>query len=718
MFSRRRPRYQTPTMRRAGAPASAANPSLTPPMASIPIVLLAALAAAVFFSCLGTALARWIRPAWAPPLGLAPVLGWGVFSAISFSLQSLLGFSRLSTALLVALALAASVAALVLRRNAVPALASRLPLWGCGLAAMIALIPLSAILPKYVPGGVILASPMFDHSKVAMVDEMARLGLPAGNPFFGLDGARGSLSYYYLWHFAAAQLSVLAGVTGWEADAAMTGFTGYASVMLMMSLAARLSHPDTSETERPQGRIDGRRPAVAVLATGLFSLTGSLRPMLNLVLGKAGVSRVLAHYPSLAGWVVQSSWVPQHMMSACCVVLAVLMMAELMRAPRLSAALLAGAMAAAGFGSSAYVGGVTFAIAALALAGLGIVCAPPGRRLAFLIGAGAAAIVAFGLALPFVMGELVVLRAHLGGSQIRLHPYEVVGSIFPQPLRRVLDYPAYWMWLLPLDLTAIYPAGMAAMVLFVRRAARRSVPDVHVLSLAVLTVCSLGVTWLLASSGANNDLGWRAMLPAVLALTGFAAGGVAGWLSARAWLALGAALLLFALSVPDRQILLNIKGRPTPEAARFADAVEMWSDVRRYAGPTDRVADNPLLLMTMTNLPVNPSWALLSDRPSCYSGWETARVYVDFPAERINDLDDQFVNVFAGSGSEDDVRQMATQYGCRVVALAASDGAWDDDPFADSPDYRLAEERRGKWRIYVATVPLKAPLPAGAKRLP
>jgi hypothetical protein len=37
------------------------------------------------------------------------------------------------------------------------------------------------------------------------------------------------------------------------------------------------------------------------------------------------------------------------------------------------------------------------------------------------------------------------------------------------------------------------------------------------------------------------------------------------------------------------------------------------------------------------------------------------------------------------------------------VVLAPSDGAWDNDPFADSPDYRLAENRPDRWRIYLAT---------------
>ena len=34
---------------------------------------------------------------------------------------------------------------------------------------------------------------------------------------------------------------------------------------------------------------------------------------------------------------------------------------------------------------------------------------------------------------------------------------------------------------------------------------------------------------------------------------------------------------------------------------------------------------------------------------------------------------------------------MATKYGCDVVVVVPQDGAWANDPFAASPDYRLAE---------------------------
>ena len=57
--------------------------------------------------------------------------------------------------------------------------------------------------------------------------------------------------------------------------------------------------------------------------------------------------------------------------------------------------------------------------------------------------------------------------------------------------------------------------------------------------------------------------------------------------------------------------------------------------------------------------------------------------------------------MFDGQGTPNDVHDLATKYGCDVVVLVPQDKAWDQDPFAAGPDYRLAETREGRWRIYV-----------------
>ena len=686
-------------------------------MASTPIVLLAALGATLYLSLLGLALARWLRPGWAPVSSVAPALGWGVWSAVSFPLQDAFGFTRLSTALVALAALAIALIALFrLRREAGGG--GRLPIWAFVLAAAIALSPLFSLLPKPIADGVLLGPTAFDHSKIAMIDEMTRQGLPAGNPFFGALGSRSALTYYYLWHFGAAQLSILSGASGWEADAAMTGFTAYASMLLMMGLASRLCLWDgpgqgggmaargRGREAAPRGRV---RPAIAVFWVALLGLTGSLRPLLSRLLGPEGTSRLLSPYPGLAGWMVQASWTPQHMASACCVVLAVLLLADLAGTRRPGAGLVIGALAAAGFGSSAWVGGVSFAACATGVGALGLVRLRGAARTRFVVGAAASAVVAVGLAIPFALIELGTLKDRGGGAPIAYHPYEVVGTFAPHGLNRMLDYPAYWLLLLPIELTAIYPTGMAAMAVRARRALRDPDPDpgrdLHVLALTVMTLVSLGVAWLLASRIGNNDLGWRAILPAVLALNVFAAAGLARWIAFRAFAPIAAAVALIAVCLPDAQGLANIGGNPSDDAAAFADEPALWSAVRRYAKPTDRVANDPLDMDELTKWPVNAGWALLSNRASCYSGLQTAYVFVNGPRARIAGLDDQFTRVFDGRPDPGDLRQMAQAYGCRVVALTPDDGAWDKDPFARSPDYRLAEARPDRWRIYVSTTP-------------
>src|SRR5262249_9400167 len=150
---------------------------------------------------------------------------------------------------------------------------------------------------------VLLSPAIFDHSKVAMIDEMARLGLPPGNPFLSGQPA---LAYYYLWHFSAAELSLATGVNGWEADAALTAFTAYASIMLMMGLAVTLSG----------------RP-VACFFVPPLAFAGSLRPVLEFLFGKTALYSVVWPPTGFAGWFFQATWVPQHIASATCVLLAI-----------------------------------------------------------------------------------------------------------------------------------------------------------------------------------------------------------------------------------------------------------------------------------------------------------------------------------------------------------------------------------------------------------
>jgi hypothetical protein len=659
-------------------------------MASTLNAALSAVVALLFWTCLGAAITRRILPG---PLVLptAPVVGWAVHSALALPLFRVVGFSQASVLVVAILALLAPLANLVALRRPPPDGAdtgARVPGWAYAAAALLALPAAIALLPKPVADGVILAGPIFDHSKVAMIDEMARLGVPPGNPFFGEAGAPSRLVYYYLWHFSAAEIVVALGVSGWEADIAVTWFTAFSSLALMMGLAVRL----------------GARRSAALWVIPL-ALAASLRPVLSLFWSAETLETVLLPDTGFAGWLFQSAWVPQHLMSACCVVVATVLMSALAQGRGVLRIVVLALVAAAAFESSTWVGGVTFALAApLVGAGL-LIAAAPGRRGALLVRLAAASVLTACVAAPFLYDQIAAAATRGEGSPIVLAPYEVLGDVFSDRLRRILDLPAFWLVLLVVELPAIYlPGIVAAGALLARRTLDRA-RWCDALALGLLAAAGLAVSWLLASTlGGNNDLGWRAVLPPVLALTAFTAAGLSQWIAARTWIAVAAAVGAICLGLPRSVEIIrdNATGHMQPDAKAFAQAPELWAAVRRHAAADERVGNNPLFLRAVAPWPINISWALMSSRRSCFAGREFALVFTPLPAAQREAVDAQFIRVFAGEGSAEDVRDLATRYGCRVVALTSADGAWMRDPFATSPLYRLVETAPDRWRIYRA----------------
>ena len=655
-------------------------------MASTLDALVCAVTATLLWTCLGLPVARRLVPG-ALALPLAPALGWAVHSAAALPIFILVGFSRATVLGLTGLSVVAALAALVLQRERDQGeYAIRVPVWALAAAALLACGSAAAILPKMTGDGIALAAPIFDHAKVAMIDEMVRLGVPPGNPFFGEMGEPGRLAYYYLWHFSAAELALLTGMSGWEADAGLTWFTAFASLALMMGFATWLS-----------GRVSA---ALWVLP---LSLAGSLRPILALVFDGDTLNALIRPATGFGGWLFQSAWVPQHLASVSCVVIAVFLMSQL--AERRSSLLLVTfvLVVVAGFESSAWVGGVTFAVIAVVVGFLLLILAAPNQRLPFLMSAAAAAALALVLAAPLLRDQLAATATTDGLSPIVVHPYQVLGTLFPENLRHWLDLPAYWLVQLAVEFPAIYPAGLVVMAATVASQNLDPEKKPAARALAVMAIASLAVAWLLVSKVANNnDLGWRAVLVGVVVLIVFAAVGLSAWLAAPRRIAATAAIavLLLGLFEGGQLIQENFTGRVGSFSNVFASTPAMWESVRKHSAPDDRVGNNPLFLQDATPWPVNLSWALLSNRRSCFAGRELTLVYARFSHARQEEIDAQFIRVFNGGGSADDIRDLAVQFGCRVVVVTAQDGAWTRDPFAASPYYRLVESKADAWRIY------------------
>jgi len=656
-------------------------------MASPVNAVFCALIATAFWTLLGYALARNMLPR-VLALGAAAPIGWAVHSAATLPIFVWIGFSPLTVVGVGVLCIVASGVSLYGRAQKREADdATTIPLWAFAPAAALALVPAAAILPKFSGGAVQLADPIFDHSKIAIIDAMTRLGVPSVNPVFGEFGAPGRLAYYYLWHFSAAEIALITSRSGWETDIGLTWFTAFASLNLMMGLAVWLS----------------KRATAAIWVVALAA-AGSLWVTLYWIFRTDDLTPVLWPPIGMAGWLFQATWVPQHLMAASCVVTAMLLITRYALRQSLPLVLTIALLIVAGFESSTFVGGITLAFAGLIAAPIVFGEADLSRRLRFVGGLALAAVLVVCLIAPFVRDQLAAVRGRGDGNPIIVAPYTVFGERFPVWLRRLMDIPGYWLIILPLELPAAFIAGVIALTAALRSAMPRS-EKLAIAIFACLAGTGLVVAWLFVSTlGENNDLGLRAIIPAEIVLIVIAAAAAAGLPSVprRAAIVI-TALIGLALSLPDTAKMIhdNIVGQMRPDGQIFAQTPELWAAARRHAAPTARVANNPLFLQDLTPWPGNLSWALLANRSSCFAGRELAIAYAPLPPERREAINAQFLRVFGGEGTPDDVRDLAAKYGCDVVVVVPQDKAWDHDPFAASPDYRLAEARDGRWRIYV-----------------
>ncbi|MEP9368006.1 hypothetical protein [Xanthobacter sp. VNH20] len=657
-------------------------------MATPSAAILCALLALLLWVPVGWLIARRLPLGRDLALAMAPTLGWAVQGTFALHAATAAGFTAV---IILGATFVIGGAAILLpaAKEGEPA-PRALPFWMFAAAGLVAVGPALAILPKLMPEGVALASPIYDHAKIALVDEMVRTGVPPANPFLGTAQGPGSTAYYYFWLFGAAQLARLSGATGWEADIAATWFTGFASLALMCGLAFRLSG----------ARVSG---ALFVLVA---AMGGSLRPVLSALFRADAVDAALEPATGLAGWLFQTSWSPHHVASAATVVLSLLLMERLARTrsfqPRsqtLALVLVLALVIAAGFESSLWVGGVTFLLCAGTTALVLLWRAPAGARLSFLMAIASAGALALMLVFPLLSLQLAAASGRAGGVPIVVSPFAVLGPAIPDDWRRLLDLPAYWLILLVIEFPTAWILGAIATF-------RLKDPLVPALSAgAFASLC--GGALLVSTVGENNDLGWRAVLPGLLILTAFAGAGFARCLARRRVTGIAAALILASLALPDGLILLrnNMVGDLSPDAARFRDAPAMWAAVRRQTTPQERIASNPAMMGTLVPWPINLSWALLADRRSCFAGTELVLAFATLSADARAGAADLFERVFAGTGSRDDLAALVRDFGCNVVLLTPQDPAWNHDPFAHSALFTPVEEVAGRWRIYHANRP-------------
>lgn len=532
--------------------------------------------------------------------------------------------------------------------------------------------------------GVTFAGPIFDHSKVAIIDEFLRSGLPLTNPFFYKAGSSTSLPYYYLWHFSAAEIGRLTGASAWEADVAMTWFTSFSSLHIVMGLAFWIS--------RSYRACFG---AIAVCATA------SLRPYIGQLFGY-DVAYDLTGYPTGFGaWLFQAAWAPQHIQSAGCSVVALLMIARV-GCNRYLPSVTLGLVVAAAYASSFWVGGIVLPIQ-LALAFIVMLQAGESTPIRLVWSLSLAAAVAVVFASPLIVEQALAMSARQGGFPISFSSVMVLGDVIPEWSRPVLDPLAFYLVYLTVELQVCYVIGLPMLARLVGARSAHLGRRHQVLVLAAAVVVSLLATGFLSSTvTANNDLGWRAVLPAVLILVAISGAGMAAAIRQRVTIRRVLMFAVFLLAAFQAVLVLSSNLFPTPTGSgrEFTGSIELWRDVRSVSSPLQRVVNNPDYLGKVTPWPVNISWALLSNRRSCYAARNLVEALVPLPREELDEIDALFRRVFTQGPESGDVRRLAFEFGCEIAIVTVDDPIWPIDPFAENLTYELVVARRDRWRIY------------------
>ena len=614
-------------------------------------------------------------------LPAAPAVGWAICSVVSVVLFRVVALDNATVKAFFILIGAAALAVLWFKRSIVREAGSAITLASLVSAGVLAAAILPAILPHLQDGAIALAAPIFDHSKVSLVNELSRSGLPAVNPMFGQANRPAPLPYYYLWHFSAAQIALSSGASGWEADVALTWFTAFSSLALMMGLASWFANSWATVVW------------VIVLAT-----TASIRPLLESVFGYAGVYEWTGWPSGMGGWLFQLIWAPQHVQAAASACVALLLLSRLPEGGVLNATI-AGLLAAASFQSSVWVGGITFG-AACAVFGIWTTAAiEPPKRIRFLGLSLVAALLAIALSSPLILEQAASLAQRGAGVPLQIEPLEVLGDAISEPYRQVFNFPAFYLVYLPVELAAIYLVGM---LMFVWLKYAGIVKDSRFRMIGSAIAAGVIVCGTIRSTVLeNNDLSWRGALLAIIVLIPLAAAGLSLYFRKLGIPMRALAILLVAAGSYQGVKLISENASPEikPEGQQFASAIRMWKAVDNLSRPDERVLNNPSLFGTMTPWPINISWALVSNRRSCYAHRDLVAVFVPLPRKLLSNIDALFSRVFMGTPEADDLRELATTYDCAIVVVASSDPAWGNDPLARSDLYRLVWSD-GDWRIY------------------
>lgn len=688
--------------------------------------LLASGLALLWFGLPGVVVMRWLGlsrhyyslQAWL----VAPALGLCTFGAFSLIISSILNLNLFSLALSW---LGFIIGILVWQRHR-PEAEPTPPAWSLApwhslalllLAALWAVMPTLNIYPNVYQDALFVNTHIFDHAKIALVDSIAREGMLPLNPYYAPEGERILLIYYYIWHFFAAQLKLLSGVTGWQAEVAMNGFTAFATVSFLIALAA----------------LNSQRRALAAWLVLLFALLGPPVDLL-MTLSSQGLHDWIG-YPKVNGapvhnlevlW-LQAAWVPQHVLAALSIIVLLFLISRVLLYPRVQVgyAVVAGLTAATGFGASTWVGGIALGISLPLLAVAVLALRLPWRQYGYALQTAILAVVvcvvvAIPLFISQASGPSLIESALPFGFGV--YPSTSLFDITTH-FGYVMHIILFWLQFLPLSLGVGYLLAM--LTLGLRKAVTPEARNFRYLSIGAV-ISFLLIVQFLQSQFWNNSFGWRTVLVPVMLFLVWAAVGLADLLDGQfaekphwrlhRWLSrwqlglvsfvmmgimLGFLSTLRVFQLPDP---VNMPPNAEELAMRqgFLRQRAAWAKVREYVAEDELVQANPDGYSALTPWPATLPYALFADRATAYANVEYATVFAyRYDAEQNRATYAFMQNVFSNTPRVESLQRLRDVFKVKAILVDQFDPVWHSDAIEQSGVYRLAYAAE-TFKIYIA----------------
>ena len=604
---------------------------------------------------------------------VSPVVGIAVWIVFSIVAGLIFGYTKI---LLIFLALGMAIF-IYFRRNRL--FFPRKAAYWAFLAgvSVFAFVVAYGIAPRLENGLIYFGDAVYDHVKVALVDSIAKNGLPPLNPWLAENGSPVLVVYYYALHAFAAQPVMLFGLNPYIADAALViAFTIFIALAAQGAIALKIS---------------GGRYAVLIVLL-LLTIPSDLSIYFDNILPPSWKAAIfpdifIGYWTSLGEFM----WTSHHFFSAAIVVILIyflsLLLSEKDGAKSFGLSLLIGFMACAAFMTSVYAGILALFFFAVAMIFLYAIDKHFRKDFNFHF-----VYIAFAVVLSLVLSAAYIaylFRYQTGESPLAFGAIPSYGARFSVGILPTIKYLlSFYFIYLPDKVGIYYILGIIALFLPFRK-------NRFVLFAKIEIAVAFILISFIHSTFYSNDFGWSSIKPAVLFMYIFASELVVKIYDAlhikKKYFAYAFILLLIAVqTIPIFQNpaeFYNINREDPELRSIYTKAIPGWDIVREHTDKNDMVLSNPSAFARLCyvgapsdELWTNPFFSLYAQRYTPLADKIFAKCYSEyFDQKKIDIMFERITEFFAGDPLQEDVDYVADQLKVKAILVTPADGLWTDE---------------------------------------